>query len=117
MFIGLLDPRWREQQSKTVDKKKQQDEIFAVDMYLCVCVCVCVCTCACACVHVNCVVLLKGNIFKTFSCINIIKGAQIGPSLKNLAERRTDIFGSEETVIGRKVHIHIYAYTYVLMYV
>ena len=36
-----------------------------------------------------------------------IKGAQIGPSLKNLAERRTDIFGSEETVIGRKVHIYI----------
>ena len=29
LFIGLLDPRWREQQNKTVDKKKQ-DEIFAV---------------------------------------------------------------------------------------
>ena len=43
-----------------------------------------------------------------------IKGAQIGPSLKNLAERRTDIFSSEETVIGRKVqYIHIYAYMYV----
>ena len=39
-----------------------------------------------------------------------IKGAQIGPSLKNLAERRTDIFGSEETVIGRKVHIYIYVH-------
>ena len=36
-----------------------------------------------------------------------IKGAQIVPSLKNLAERRTDIFGSEETVIGRKVHTYI----------
>ena len=34
-----------------------------------------------------------------------IKGAQIGPSFKNLAEQRFDIFGSEETVIGRKVHI------------
>ena len=33
-------------------------------------------------------------------------GAQIGPSLKNLAERRTDIFGSEETVIGRKVRMY-----------
>ena len=33
LFIGLLDPRWREQQNKTVDEKKQQDEIFAVDMY------------------------------------------------------------------------------------
>ena len=37
-----------------------------------------------------------------------IKGAQIGPSLNNLAERRTDIFGSEETVIGRKVRTYIY---------
>ena len=36
------------------------------------------------------------------------KGAQIGPSLKNLAERRTDIFGSEETVIGRKVCMYNY---------
>ena len=32
LFIGLLDPRWREQQNKTVDEKKQ-DEIFAVGMY------------------------------------------------------------------------------------
>ncbi|XP_065902944.1 splicing factor 3A subunit 1-like [Dysidea avara] len=31
-------------------------------------------------------------------------GGQIGPSLKNLAERRTDIFGSEETAIGRKIN-------------
>ena len=43
--------------------------------------------------------------FQTFVCV--IKGAQIGLSLKNLAERRTDIFGSEETVIGRKVHTYI----------
>ena len=33
LFIGLLDPHWREQQNKTVDEKKQQDEIFAVGMY------------------------------------------------------------------------------------
>ena len=33
LFIGLLDPRWREQQNKTVDEKKQEDEIFAVGMY------------------------------------------------------------------------------------
>ena len=32
LFIGLLDPRWREQQNKTVGEKKQQDEIFAVGM-------------------------------------------------------------------------------------
>jgi len=32
---GLLDPRWREQQNKQVDDKKQQDEIFAVGMYMC----------------------------------------------------------------------------------
>jgi len=29
-ITGLLDPRWREQQNKQVDDKKQQDEIFAV---------------------------------------------------------------------------------------
>ena len=34
VFIGLLDPRWREQQNKTVGEKKQQDEIFAVGMYI-----------------------------------------------------------------------------------
>ena len=33
LLVGLLDPRWREQQNKTVDEKKQQDEIFAVGMY------------------------------------------------------------------------------------
>ena len=33
LFIGLLDPCWREQQNKTIDEKKQQDEIFAVGMY------------------------------------------------------------------------------------
>ena len=42
-----------------------------------------------------------------YPCV-FIKGAQIGPSLKNLAERRTDIFGSEETVIDRKVYTYIY---------
>ena len=35
LFIGLLDPRWREQQNKTIDEKKQQDEIFAVGRYTC----------------------------------------------------------------------------------
>ena len=34
MFVGLLDPCWREQQNKIVDEKKQQDEIFAVGMYV-----------------------------------------------------------------------------------
>ena len=46
-----------------------------------------------------------------------IKGAQIGPSLKNLAERRTDIFGSEETVIGRKVCTYVYIYMHICTYV
>ena len=41
--------------------------------------------------------------------------AQIGPSLKNLAERRTDIFGSEETVIGRKVHTYIYMHIHMCL--
>lgn len=31
------------------------------------------------------------------------EGVQVGSSLKHLAERRTDIFGVEETVIGQKV--------------
>ena len=50
-------------------------------------------------------------IFNTFYGLSVriliknlcFKGAQIGPRLKNLAERRTDIFSSEESVIGRKV--------------
>ena len=49
--------------------------------------------------------------FCKFSYKCFIKGAQIGPSLKNLAERRTDIFGSEETVIGRKAHTYIHTYS------
>ena len=63
-------------------------------MYVCMYVCTLILCCT-----------IEG---KTISCINIIKGAQIGPSLKNLAERRTDIFGSEETMIGRKVHTYTY---------
>ena len=31
------------------------------------------------------------------------EGMQIGTHLKYLAERRTDIFGMEETLIGRKI--------------
>ena len=33
----------------------------------------------------------------------LAEGTNIGTSLKHLAERRTDIFGTEETVIGMKV--------------
>ena len=60
---GLLDPRWREQQQKSVEDKKQQEEVYAA-------------------------------------------GTQIGSNLKYLADYRTDIFGQEETVIGRKVGVH-----------
>ena len=35
------------------------------------------------------------------------EGVQVGSSLKHLAERRTDIFGVEETVIGLKVLIPV----------
>ena len=59
---GLLDPRWREQQQKSVEDKKQQEEVYAA-------------------------------------------GTQIGSNLKYLADYRTDIFGQEETVIGRKVGV------------
>ncbi len=31
------------------------------------------------------------------------EGVHIGSSLKRLAERRTDIFGMEETMIGQKI--------------
>lgn len=60
LFVGLLDPRWREEQKKQVAEKKTQEEVFA-------------------------------------------EGVQIGTHLKYLAERRTDIFGMEETLIGRKI--------------
>ena len=61
-MTGLLDPRWREQQQKSVEDKKQQEEVYAA-------------------------------------------GTQIGSNLKYLADYRTDIFGQEETVIGRKVGV------------
>ena len=64
----------------------------------------CVGVCICVLMHINNIMYLC-YYFQIFVCV--IKGAQIGPSLKNLAERRTDIFGSEETVIGRKVHTYI----------
>ena len=63
LCAGLLDPRWREQQQKSVEDKKQQEEVYAA-------------------------------------------GTQIGSNLKYLADYRTDIFGQEETVIGRKVGVH-----------
>ena len=58
--LGLLDPRWREEQKKQVEEKRTQEVVFA-------------------------------------------EGVQIGTNLKYLAERRTDIFGMEETLIGRKI--------------
>ena len=66
MCAGLLDPRWREQQQKSVEDKKQQEEVYAA-------------------------------------------GTQIGSNLKYLADYRTDIFGQEETVIGRKVCVCVRA--------
>ena len=61
-LIGLLDPKWREQQEKMVTEKRGQEEVYA-------------------------------------------PGSAIDSSLKQLAERRTDIFGSgaEEAQIGKKV--------------
>ena len=35
--------------------------------------------------------------------VNFATGVHIGSHLKNLAERRTDIFGVEETVIGKRI--------------
>ncbi|XP_013393875.1 splicing factor 3A subunit 1-like [Lingula anatina] len=62
MRIGLLDPKWREQQERTIAERKEQEEVYA-------------------------------------------PGSAIDSSLKQLAERRTDIFGSgaEETQIGKKI--------------
>lgn len=57
---GLLDPRWVENQKKTIEDKRSKKEVFE-------------------------------------------EGVQIGSNLKHLAERRTDIFGREETVIGQKI--------------
>jgi len=60
--LGLLDPKWVEEQSKTTVQGPGQEEVYA-------------------------------------------PGSSIGSSLKQLAERRTDIFGSgaEEAQIGKKV--------------
>ena len=35
--------------------------------------------------------------------MNFASGEHIGSHLKSLAERRTDIFGVEETVIGKRI--------------
>ena len=59
-LLGLLDPRWIEEQKRQVSEKKTKEEVYA-------------------------------------------EGFQIGSNLKRLADRRTDIFGAEETVIGRKI--------------
>ncbi|XP_057292699.1 splicing factor 3A subunit 1-like [Hydractinia symbiolongicarpus] len=62
MKVNLLDPRWKVQQEKLIEEKRQQDDVLA-------------------------------------------QGVHIGDSLKQLAERRSDIFGVgiEETFIGKKL--------------
>ena len=58
-------------------------------LFLCGCVFVCLFVCVCACV----------------SLTPYLTGIDVGNTLKQLAERRTDIFGKggEETMIGKKI--------------
>uniref|UniRef100_S4RRN5 Splicing factor 3a, subunit 1 n=1 Tax=Petromyzon marinus TaxID=7757 RepID=S4RRN5_PETMA len=60
MRIGLLDPRWIQEQERSIRERQNQEEVYA-------------------------------------------HGLDIESSLKQLAERRTDIFGVEETAIGKKI--------------
>ncbi|XP_041356124.1 splicing factor 3A subunit 1-like [Gigantopelta aegis] len=62
MRIGLLNPKWMEERQRTIEEKKDQEEVYAA-------------------------------------------GSAIDINLKQLAERRTDIFGigTEETQIGKKI--------------
>lgn len=81
MRIGLLDPRWVEQRDKFIQEKINQDTVYAPGRFLC----------------------------HDFQCREMFffffSGAAIEASLKQLAERRTDIFGigDEETAIGKKI--------------
>ncbi|ESO92859.1 hypothetical protein LOTGIDRAFT_190371 [Lottia gigantea] len=62
MRIGLLNPKWIEDRQRTLEEKREQEEVYAA-------------------------------------------GSSIDINLKQLAERRTDIFGvgTEETQIGKKI--------------
>lgn len=83
MRIGLLDPRWVEQRDKhTVDKLNQDNVSCSSKNGISLCV-------------------LELRFYLQVYAV----GTAIEASLKQLAERRTDIFGvgDEETVIGKKL--------------
>lgn len=88
MRIGLLDPRWVEQRDRQIQEKMNQETVYAPGkepyMYFYL-------------IH------SKKNLENKI--LMICLGAAIEASLKQLAERRTDIFGvgDEETAIGKKI--------------
>lgn len=47
--------------------------------------------------------LSEGHVVKSHFLSRLCLGLDIESSLKQLAERRTDIFGVEETAIGKKI--------------
>lgn len=84
MRIGLLDPRWVEQRDKHISDKMNQESVYAPGNWT----------------------LDKKIVYNLFlNYYFIYLGAAIEASLKQLAERRTDIFGVgvEETAIGKKI--------------
>ena len=98
---GLLDPRWIENQRRQLQEKKNE-EAFSQGVQVfklkCMYVYLFTCTCTCTCVHVD----------LGMTCVCVCVLMQVQDSLKHLAERRTDIFGVEETLIGQKVTHCIY---------
>ena len=34
LFLGLLDPRWREQKNKEIEEKREQEEVFAAGQFM-----------------------------------------------------------------------------------
>lgn len=89
MRIGLLDPRWVEQRDKHISDKMNQESVYAPgNKYL---------------TFIIFLIILYYVIL--FSIYFSYSGAAIEASLKQLAERRTDIFGVgvEETAIGKKI--------------
>lgn len=91
MRIGLLDPRWVEQRDRQIQEKMNQETVYAPG--------------------ISTFQIMEVTNYCIFSayCLNLLfynfSGAAIEASLKQLAERRTDIFGvgDEETAIGKKI--------------
>ena len=80
--VGLLDPRWVEERDKNITQKAREEVLLDIHM---------------------------GHRYVTFPIqVVFAPGQSIESNLKNLAERRTDIFGvgdeaASEAMIGQKM--------------